>query len=129
MQVSEACKPFEMANTHEGSMGLERSLGAGFERIKKLISEPPVFKHYNPAEQLQLQCDSLEGDLGTALMQNQQLMAFATQALADIERGHAQIEKELLVVLFGLQQVHQFTLGQNPPPIHHVIPLCSNSGL
>lgn len=50
-----------------------------------------------PTEQQQLQCDASEKGLRAVLMQNQQLMAFASRALTDTGGGCAQIEKELLL--------------------------------
>lgn len=39
------------------------------------------------------------------------LIAFASRALADTERGYAQIRKRLLFVLFGMEQFQEFTFG------------------
>ena len=41
-----------------------------------------------------------------------QEQAFATRALSDAETRYAQIEKELLAVVFGLEKFHQYTYGR-----------------
>lgn len=44
-------------------------------------------------------------------MQNQQPIAFGIKALADTEMEHAQIEEELLAVLFQIEWFHLFLFG------------------
>ena len=46
------------------------------------------------------------------LTQNGQPLAFASRALSDTETRYAQIEKELLSVVFGLEKFHQYTDGR-----------------
>ena len=109
---SELCEPlrelthkdviWEWAERHEQT----------FERIKTMISQTPVLKYYNPADVLTLQCDASESGLGAALMQNGQPVAYASRALTETEKGYAQIEKELLAVLYGMERFHQFTYGR-----------------
>lgn len=83
-----------------------------FEKVKEMISQAAILKYYNPAEQLVLQCDASESGLGAALMQKGQPIAYASRALTETEKGYAQIEKELLAVLFGTERFHQFTYGR-----------------
>lgn len=54
-------------------------------------------------------CDT---GLGAVLTQNGQLIAFASRALSDAETRYAQIEKELLAIVFGLEKFHQYTYGR-----------------
>ena len=51
-----------------------------------------------------LQCDASQSGLGAALMQNGQPVAYASRALTSAETRYAQIEKELLAVLFACQR-------------------------
>ena len=44
-------------------------------------------------------------------------VAFGSRALSSVERNYAQIEKEMLVVLFSLQRFHHYTYGR----LTHVI--------
>ena len=50
--------------------------------------------------------------LGTTLMQNNQPIAYASRALTKTEQNYAQIEKELLAVVFGMEKFHQYTYGR-----------------
>ena len=60
-----------------------------------------VLKYHEPMEELTLQSDASQTGLGTVLTQNGQPLAFAIGALSDTETRYAQIEKELLSVVFG----------------------------
>jgi transposase InsO family protein len=59
-----------------------------------------------------LQCDASELGLGATLMQNDQPIAYASRALTKTEQNYAQIEKELLAVVFGMEKFHQYTYGR-----------------
>ncbi|KAG5285841.1 hypothetical protein AALO_G00008080 [Alosa alosa] len=83
-----------------------------FAKVKKMIATAPILKYYNPKEDFTLQCDSSETGLGAALMQTGQPIAYGSRALTPTERGYAQIEKECLAILFGMEKFHQYTYGR-----------------
>ena len=58
-------------------------------------------------EELTLQSDASQTGLAAVLTQNGQPLAFASRALSDTETRYAQIEKELLSVVFGSEKFHQ----------------------
>ena len=78
-----------------------------FQRIRQLVTEAPVLKYYEPMEELTLQSDASQTGQGAVLTQNGQPLAFASRALSDTKTRYAQIEKELLSVVFGLEKFHQ----------------------
>ncbi|KAG1933981.1 retrotransposable element [Pimephales promelas] len=84
-----------------------------FNKVKQTIASAPVLKYYNPEEDLVLQCDSSETGLGAALLQAGQPVAFCSRALTPTEKGYAQIEKECLAILFGMEKFHQYTYGRS----------------
>lgn len=61
---------------------------------------------------LVLQCDSSETGLGAALLQAGQPVAYSSRAFTPTEKGYAQIEKECLAILFGMEKFHQYTYGR-----------------
>ena len=83
-----------------------------FETVKKLVTQAPLLKCYDPNEELTVQCDASDKGLGAALMQNGQPVAFASTALTDPETRYAQIEKEMLAVVFALQKFDQYVYGR-----------------
>ncbi len=102
-QLTKKENPFIWDNTHDEA----------FTTIKNLITKPPVLKYYDPASPLVLQCDSSDHGLGAALLQNDKPVAFASRALTDAERNYAQIEKELLAIVYGTELFHQYTYGRS----------------
>ena len=40
-------------------------------------------------------------------------VAYASQSLSDVEKRYAQIEREALAVLYGLQKMHTYVYGRH----------------
>ncbi|XP_051782584.1 uncharacterized protein K02A2.6-like [Erpetoichthys calabaricus] len=83
-----------------------------FKNIKDLITKAPVLRYYSLKEQLVLQCDASETGLGAALLQSGEPVAFGSHALSLTEWGYAQIEKECLAIVYGMEKFHQYTYGR-----------------
>ena len=64
-------------------------------------STPPVLKYYEPNKDLTLQCDASDHGLGAALIREGKPVAFASRALTHTEKQYAQIEKELLAIVWN----------------------------
>ena len=62
---------------------------------------------------LAIQCDTSQKGLGAALLQNQKPVAYASRALTDTETRYAQIEKEMLAIVYALEKFNQFTFGRH----------------
>ena len=82
-----------------------------WENVKKLISAAPVLAYYQPAEQLEIQCDSSQSGFGAALIQNGQPIAYASRALTETESRYAQIE-EMLAVIVAVEKFNNYTFGR-----------------
>ena len=52
-------------------------------------------------EEVTIQCDASETGLGAVLMQNDQPICYASRALTDTETRYAQIENELLAIVWS----------------------------
>ena len=61
---------------------------------------------------LVLQCDASEKGLGASLLQSGRPISYASRALTSTEQNFAQIEKELLAIVFGIECFHQYTFGR-----------------
>ena len=83
-----------------------------FDQVKQMVTTTPLLKYYDPREELTIQCDSSESGLGAALTQKGQPIAFASRAMTDTETRYAQIEKEMLSVVFALQKFDQYVYGR-----------------
>ncbi len=70
-------------------------------------------RYYNLNEDVTLQCDASQSGLGAVLQQNGQPVAYASRALTDTETRYAQIEKELLAIVFGCEHFEAYTYGRD----------------
>ncbi|GBM78829.1 Retrovirus-related Pol polyprotein from transposon 17.6 [Araneus ventricosus] len=82
-----------------------------FEEIKRLISSTPVLKVFNDSLPITIQCDSSKDGLGACLLQERHPVSFASRSLTDCEKNYAQIEKELLAIVFSFEKYHNLVYG------------------
>ena len=55
-------------------------------------------------------CDASDKSLGAALLQDGKPVAYPSRALTDTETRYAQIEKELLAIVFSVEKFDQFSI-------------------
>ena len=84
-----------------------------FEKVRTLVSEAPVLAMYDPKKTLTLENDASEYGIGSVLIQEGRPVAYASRALSDTETRWAQIEKEMLAVVYGLEKFHHYTYGRD----------------
>ena len=65
--------------------------------------------YFSPQAQTEGQGDASQYSLGVVLVQVGQPVTYASRALTPVEQRYSQIEKELLVQVFGLEQNHHYT--------------------
>ena len=88
--------------------------GAALEKIKQTLSEPPVLRFFDSKEEnVVLQCDASNFGLGACLMQKNQPVQYASRSLTQTEQNYAQIEKEMLAIVFGLERFERFVYGKH----------------
>ncbi|XP_030578703.1 uncharacterized protein K02A2.6-like [Archocentrus centrarchus] len=109
--LSDHCKVLRDLTHKDSEWTWNAEQEEAFLNLKKTITNAPVLKYYNPEEELTLQSDASDTGLGAALMQMGKPVAFASRALTKTEQGYAQIEKEFLAMVFGLEKFHQYTYG------------------
>jgi len=84
-----------------------------FKTVQKLVTEAPVLCYYNPKNKLTIQCDASQGGLGAVIMRNGRPIEYASRALMDTETRYAQIEKEMLAIVFSFGCFNQYTFGRH----------------
>ncbi|XP_014673255.1 PREDICTED: uncharacterized protein LOC106813592 [Priapulus caudatus] len=110
--LSDQCEPLRKLTQQDMEWCWLETHSNAVREIKRLVTSQPVLRYFNAKEEVTLQCDASEKGLGAALLQNGQPVAFASRALTDVETRYAQIEKELLAVVFGLERFHHYTYGR-----------------
>ena len=62
---------------------------------------------------MSIQVDASQVGLGTALLQNNKPMAFTSKALTGAECRYVNIEREMLVFVFGVERFCTYVYGQS----------------
>ncbi|XP_064629293.1 uncharacterized protein K02A2.6-like [Lineus longissimus] len=86
--------------------------GKALEKIKDALSTPPVLAYFDPAKPTTIQCDVSMSGLGASLMQQGQPIAYASRSITETETNYAQIEKELLAIVYAVERFHTYVYGR-----------------
>ena len=85
------------------------------EKLKTLITSAPILKIFDPNLLTRLKIDASSEGLGAILEQNHGSLenpqwhpiGYLSRALRDYEKRYAQIEKETLSIVFGVERFHE----------------------
>ncbi|XP_051984856.1 uncharacterized protein K02A2.6-like [Xyrauchen texanus] len=80
--------------------------------LKHRISSPPTLKYYDVQKPITLTCDASQFGLGAACLQEDEPVAYASRTLTQTEVRYAQIEKELLAVVFACTKFNDYIYGK-----------------
>ena len=83
-----------------------------FQKINEILTEAPVLAYYDVKKPVTVTCDASKSGLGVTLLQDAKPVAYASRALTDAETRYAQIEKELLAVVFAFERFNQYTYAR-----------------
>ena len=83
-----------------------------FDELKKSVLEPPVLGYYDVTKPVKLTCDASKSGLGAAILQDDVPIAFASKSMTETQMNYAQIEKELLAVLFACKKFDDYLYGK-----------------
>ena len=86
---------------------------AGSTRVTETGSgKHSVLRYYKLQDEATLQCDASQHGLGAARMQNGQPIAYASRGLKPAETRYAQIEKELLNIVYACDHFEPYIFGR-----------------
>ena len=88
------------------------------KELKRMLVSKPVLAFYDVNKAVTLQCDASQSGLGACLLQGNKPVAFASRSLSPAEKNYAQIEKELLAVVFAAEKFHQYVYGKHSVMVH-----------
>lgn len=89
-----------------------RAKKSSFEELKRLVSTAPVLKYFDNAQPVTMSVDASSKGMGAVLMQNGQPVAYGSRALNETQSRYAQIEREMLAVLYGCEKFHHYIYGR-----------------
>jgi transposase InsO family protein len=90
---------------------------SAFNRVKELLSSPPILAFYNPSKPLLLQCDASATGLGCVLSTiidgQERPIEYAHRALSPTEQRYSQIDRESLSLVWGVTKFHKYLYGRS----------------
>ena len=82
-----------------------------FNSLKTLATQSPVLRYFDVNKPVKISVDASSEGLGAVLLQEDQPVAYASKALSRSQQNYAQIEKEMLAVVFGCTRFHDYIYG------------------
>lgn len=83
-----------------------------FDALKKSLTSPITLSYYDVQKPVTLTCDASQYGLGAACLQEGSPIAYSSHTLTQTEMRYAQIEKELLAVVFACSKFDDYIYGQ-----------------
>ena len=98
------------SSSYSGKSFRKKSMLKNFRAnvLKTAISSAPVLKFFDSKEPVTLSVDASSKGLGAVILQNDRPVAYASKALTLSQQNYAQIEKEMLAIVFGCERFHDY---------------------
>ena len=89
-----------------------------FKQAKKQLSSTTVLAHYDPKLPLRLAGDASSYGIGAVISHilpdgSERPISYASRTLSTSERNYAQLEKEALSLVYGVQKFHSYLYGRS----------------
>lgn len=113
--LAEIAAPLRLLLKKDNEYLFQKPQIEAFEKLKTIITSPPILKFFNPNQPVRVRCDASENGLGALLEQfdkNWHPVAFASRSCTPTEKAYASIEREALSILFGCKRFHEYIYGR-----------------
>lgn len=85
---------------------------ATFGELKKLVSEITMLSYFDLEKPIVIQTDASSFGMGCVIMQESKIVSCASKALTTTQKNYAQIEKEMLAIVYACHRFDQFICGR-----------------
>jgi hypothetical protein len=82
------------------------------QKLRNMMTEAPVLRFYSLDEPVVISGDASQAGLGCVLLQGDMPVAYGSKALTSAEKAYAQIEKEMLAIVFSVRKFHSYIYGR-----------------
>ena len=112
--LSHHTEPLRAMLKQEAVFAWDEMANASFQKIKDLIAKSATkpLRYYDRRKPVTVQADASQRGLGACLLQDGQPIAYASKSLTDTETRYANIERELLAIVFTCQRFNTYVLGR-----------------
>ena len=76
-----------------------------------MFTNSPVLQFFDPRKPTRISVDASSSGMGAVLLQDQHPIAYASKSLTTSQKNYAQIEKEMLAIVFGCNKFHDYVYG------------------
>ena len=95
----------------------DKECDQAFIAVKNAISTDRLLTHFDPKQELELSVDASPYGVGAVISHvdkkgNKKPVAYASRSLNPHEKGYAQLDKEALAIMFGLQRFRAYLYGR-----------------
>ena len=94
------------------SFGWEKPQQETFDKPKSVIATASVLAYFDNSKETVLNVDASSTGLGAVIMQDGKPVAFSSKTLTTSERRYANIERELLAIVWGPEKFHTYVYGR-----------------
>ena len=94
----------------ENCFAWDKNTNTCFQKIKSQLQKALLrpLRYYDWTKPVTLQCDASLKGLGACIIQDGQPIMFASKSLMDTKTHYANIERELLVIVYGCEKFHMY---------------------
>ncbi|GFR83013.1 transposon Ty3-G Gag-Pol polyprotein [Elysia marginata] len=82
-----------------------------FNKLKDKLTQVGVMAYFDPKKETEILVDASPCGLGAILTQQGKIVCYASRALTDVETRYSQTEREMLVVVYGVERFHMYLNG------------------
>ena len=86
---------------------------SAIDKLKQALTNSSVQNSFNPDKSITIQTNASQNGIGSSLLQGGHPVIYASRSLTSAEQNYAQIEKELLAIVFAWERFHQFVYGND----------------
>ena len=112
--LSSNTEPLRALLKKENCFAWDENTNTCFQKIKSQLQKALLrpLTYYDRTKSVTLQCDASLKGLGACIIQDGQPIAFASKSLMDTETRYANIERELLAIVYGCEKFHTYLYGR-----------------
>uniref|UniRef100_A0A8C5QSN3 ribonuclease H n=1 Tax=Leptobrachium leishanense TaxID=445787 RepID=A0A8C5QSN3_9ANUR len=111
-RYSEITSPLRQLLRQDADWCWTEQHAAAVDTLKAHLTSPPVLQYFDVHIPVILSADALQHGLGAVCLQDDRPVAFTSRALTETEARYAQIEKELLGLVFACMKFHVYIYGR-----------------
>ena len=110
--LSTLAAPHHKLLRKDAEFNWDASYQAAFQCVEDAVVSNITLQDLDASWPITVQVDAWKVGLGAALLQNNEPVAFTSKAMTEVEHHCANIEHEMLAVIFGAEQFRTYVYGR-----------------